>query len=242
MPSPSSLPSGKEFNQTPAIKPNQHIHRRLNKGWKWKSAADGGPLGETKLYADTTWKYPANPLPVDQDLRLPHPYFSPYDLLGLFLSLMGPESGATKRTFYLPMVALYQRWCHQIAGNKNAAGVTQPAGVGDPAAIFQITWRKSTGDFFLGTSMAGYSWTNVVGNQETEIGKWEEAIKKERFKLLSGWHNIQIYKFPGGGKEWDWDFDLSVTRANEKPKAPKTSERTRFGNCGETYPFINVMG
>jgi hypothetical protein len=37
-------------------------------------------------------------------------YWSPYDLLGLFLSFMGPApNSATKRNFYLPMTAVYGR-------------------------------------------------------------------------------------------------------------------------------------
>ncbi|KAN0085539.1 hypothetical protein V8E54_002006 [Elaphomyces granulatus] len=42
------------------------------------------------------------------------PYWSPYDLLGLFLSLMGPPAAATKRNFFLPLTAMYARWCGQI--------------------------------------------------------------------------------------------------------------------------------
>lgn len=94
----------------------------------------------------------------------------------------------------------------------------------------------------MGTSMAGYSWDNVVGNVETEIGLWGRAIKTERFNLLSGWHGIEQYKFTAEGKEWAWGFDLSPTRVKDKPIKPEESEKTRFGNCGETYPFVNIMG
>jgi hypothetical protein len=37
-------------------------------------------------------------------------YWSPYDLLGLFLPFIGPApNGATERNFYLPMTAVYGR-------------------------------------------------------------------------------------------------------------------------------------
>jgi hypothetical protein len=45
-----------------------------------------------------------------QHLHNDRGYWSPYDLLGLFLSFMGPAPDrATKRNFYLPITAVYGR-------------------------------------------------------------------------------------------------------------------------------------
>src|SRR5207248_8819204 len=61
--------------------------------------------------------------------------WSPYDLLGLFLSFMGPApGGATKRNFYLPMTAVYGRWCRQIAGSYPRNTIC------DSPFMFQCTW------------------------------------------------------------------------------------------------------
>ena len=105
-------------------------------------------------------------------------YWSPYDLLGLFLSFMGPApDGATKRNFYLPITAVYGRWCRQIAGRDPGGGV------GDLPYMFQCTWCIRSGQptrFFLGSSLAGYDWTPDL------TGTWKTVLRRARFALVDG--------------------------------------------------------
>lgn len=110
------------------------------------------------------------------------PFSNPYDLLGLFLSSLGPAPiGATRANFYLPLTAVYGRWCAQIAGSPLG-------GVGYVPAMFQCTWRVKDGtppQFFLGSSIAGYT--------ERGTGTWPRVVRLGRFNLI----------FPDG------DFDKS---------------------------------
>ncbi len=62
------------------------------------------------------------------------------DALGWALSILGPTPhGATRANFYAPLLALYARWCHELAGSRNAAPymcqatwVTNPPAAGVP--------------------------------------------------------------------------------------------------------------
>jgi len=87
---------------------------------------------------------------------------------------MGPApDGATKRNFYLPMTAVYGRWCRQIAGSLPSNGVC------DIPYMFQCTWCIPSGDsgqptrFFLGSSLAGYDWTPDL------TGMWERVLRRD---------------------------------------------------------------
>jgi hypothetical protein len=136
-------------------------------------------------------------------------------LLGLFLSFMGPApNGATKRNFYLPMTAVYGRWCHQIAGRHSG-------GVGDLPYMTQCTWciRSSQPTrFFLGSSLAGYSWKAEL------TGTWEAVLRYARFALVDG---VQL-------RQAGYDF-------NNSPTIQRDGGGTKFGNCAKTYPFVELL-
>jgi hypothetical protein len=52
------------------------------------------------------------------------------------------------------------------------------------------------------------------------------VLRRRRWGLLSGFH-----AFPGDYKDW----------ANSRAKAHDGRD-TRFGNCTETYPFLEMLG
>ncbi|KAK2668261.1 hypothetical protein RAB80_015641 [Fusarium oxysporum f. sp. vasinfectum] len=95
------------------------------------------------------------------------PYWCHYDLLGLFLPLMGPALPNSARfNFFLPLTAVYARWCFTIGGSRDinklhdaqVMAFIGKTGHGPPPAIFQCTWgpgQKSKVDFSLGASMGG---------------------------------------------------------------------------------------
>ena len=226
-----SLPNGEDFRAGPDLTPNQHIYRAANTAWippprrgrggreRGGGGRGGRGRGERSLLPPqppaTTSKFA-----VRRHLRNGHDYWSPYDLLGLFLSLMGPApNGATKRNFYLPMTAVYGRWCRQIAGN------TPRNGIRDPPYMFQCTWCipfDNSGrptQFFLGSSLAGYDWRSGL------TGTWEAVLRHARFALVDGPRLRQA----------GHDFDNS-------PVIERRGENgTKFGNCAETYPFMNLL-
>lgn len=165
-----SIPSGRDYNIDPNLRPNQHIYRAGNSGWQ---PSRRQPQANTSRFI------------LRNHLHNARVFSNPYDLLGLFLSSLGPAPiGATKANFYLPLTAVYGRWCAQIAGS--AIG-----GVGYVPAVFQCTWRIADGiapQFFLGSSIAGYT--------EAGTGTWPSVVRKARFNLL----------FPNG------NFDQSPSR------------------------------
>ena len=114
-----SFPNGADFCGRANLTPDQHIYRRANPSWV--------PDRPDRPRRGNRPPLPPQPLATISKFRVRRylhnngEYWSPYDLLGLFLSFMGPApDGATKRNFYLPLTAVYGRWCHQIAGSCKA--------------------------------------------------------------------------------------------------------------------------
>jgi hypothetical protein len=202
-----SFTNGEDFRAGPNLTPDQHIYRAANPAWIPPPPPPQPPATVSKFT-------------VGRHLHNGHDYWSPYDLLGLFLSLMGPApNGATKRNFYLPMTAVYGRWCRQIAGNAPRNGIC------DRPYMFQCTWSipfDHSGRptrFFLGSSLAGYDWRPHL------TGTWKTVLRRARFALVDG-HRL---------RQAGHDFDNS-------PMIERRGESgTKFGNCAETYPFMNLL-
>lgn len=90
------------------------------------------------------------------------------DILGLLLSSMGnAPTGANSRTFYLPLVAMYGRWCKVL-------GDSLPC-----PTMFNCTWiteGEDRGRFFLGASLGRYKQANA---------SWTQTVKEARFSLIN---------------------------------------------------------
>ncbi|MCJ1344694.1 hypothetical protein MMC31_002897, partial [Peltigera leucophlebia] len=189
-----SCPSGGDYVAGSDLEPDQHILRARNRSWQ----------GQPNTSKFNLRSHPHNS----------RPYSNPYDLLGLFLSSLGPAPfAATKANFYLPLTAVYGWWCSQIAGKPIG-------GVGAIPYVFQCTWRKRDGEqaqFFLGSSVAGY--------EGRLAGSWPRIVKSGRFQLLQDTLSVD-------GK---YGFDLSPSLINN------AATGTRFGNCAETHPFLELM-
>jgi hypothetical protein len=134
-----SFPNGADFCGRVNLRPDQHIYRRANPSWV--------PDRPDRPRRGNRPPLPPQPLATISKFRVRRylhnncEYWSPYDLLGLFLSLMGSApAGATKRNFYLPMTAVYGRWCRQIAGSLPHNGIC------DIPFMFQCTWCIPSGD------------------------------------------------------------------------------------------------
>jgi hypothetical protein len=206
-----SLPNGADFRAGPSLRPDQHIYRAANGAWI--------PRRPDRPRRDRPPLPPQPPATISkftvrQYLHNGQGYWSPYDLLGLFLSFMGPAPDrATKRNFYLPMTAVYGRWCRQIAGRDYAGGV------GDIPYMFQCTWRTGPPTWFcLGSSLAGYRWDRNL------TGTWETVLRRARFALIDPVPLIQL----------GYNFDNS-------PMIREFERGQRFGNCAETYPFADLL-
>ncbi|KAJ5375409.1 hypothetical protein N7517_007415 [Penicillium concentricum] len=142
-------PDGSTFI-SPGLDPNQSIKRFLNP--EWDSAI---PLRAAKFLLD----------PVTYDGI---PFRSLFDLVGLFISSIGyAPHHANARSFYLPLTAMYGKWCTTL-------GDTAPT-------VFNCTWITAGNDqdrFFLGASLEGYKDIH-------RAGEWTEAIMEARFSLIN---------------------------------------------------------
>ncbi|RWA09795.1 hypothetical protein EKO27_g5287 [Xylaria grammica] len=212
-----SLPDGNQYNNF-SIRPDQHIHRALNPLWTIHTPT------QSKFIAARTYIH-------QLDYGWPFVvYWTPYDLLGLFLSKLGPApygQNADKTNFYLPLTAVYGRWCMLLAGNRtNNLEPRDPheGGVGDPSYFYNCTWNPDDGVFFLGAVLAGYDWTNH--DNQNDVGIWETDLKRERRNLLRNFYGITV----------TYSFEMSPTLL-----AGGGEFGTHFGNCAETYPFINML-
>ncbi|KAG8221348.1 hypothetical protein J3R82DRAFT_1519 [Butyriboletus roseoflavus] len=144
-------------------------------------------------------------------------FFIIFDLLGIFISLMGvpPTTQTLTETNYaLPLVVLYGKWCRQLAQS-----------VKFTPTVAQITWATSkdgkTFYPFLGTSAAGFG-------QKSE---WKEIVRKARWTYLRA-----IMQSP-----YD-EYGYSPERGpSGSPPEKMKQAGTNFGNCGETYPFLYIL-
>ncbi|KAJ5966918.1 hypothetical protein N7501_003166 [Penicillium viridicatum] len=96
------------------------------------------------------------------------PFWGLCDILGLLLSSMGnAPTGANSRTFYLPLVAMYGRWCKVL-------GDSLPC-----PTMFNCTWiaeGEERGRFFLGAPLGRYKQANA---------SWTQTVKEARFSLIN---------------------------------------------------------
>jgi hypothetical protein len=156
-------------------------------------------------------------------------YFIIFDLLGAFLSLMGPvpTTGTivpTATNFFLPLAVVYGRWCGKLAPENRARAQFTPT-------VAQITWSEEGNGkpwyFFLGTSSRG--WYISDGKRPKPDKKWADLVKRTRHgylhRILEAQHDDTRYRNYGQSPSLDDDSNAG----------------TNFGNCGETYPFLYVL-
>lgn len=157
------------------LEPDQHIRRMRHPASilpDWKKIPEA--QRPSKFVTSPVEWAETNPSPGSLPRRWR--YFNPYDLLGLFLSLLGPAPpGATGKNFYLPLAIVLARWCSQIGGPR-------ARGKGPLPFMLQCTWVESRAQrcpFFLGTSLGGYDW-------ETGLGNWKRELRFARYELVEG--------------------------------------------------------
>ena len=148
-------------------------------------------------------------------------YWSPHDLLGLFLSSIPAPYAAQWDNFYVPLLYVYGRWA-ALLGSSWKVGDTVP-GTGPEPFMTQATWYSGSDNprYHLGCSMAGYG-----------KGSWDKQSPDEWRKLV-GESRYELLEFVNKGK---YHLDYSP---NIHERGPTLG--TRFGNCAETYPFATLF-
>ncbi|PHH93135.1 hypothetical protein CDD83_515 [Cordyceps sp. RAO-2017] len=206
--------------------PKSHFPRSVN--GDWSDSVDKKTVSRFKLHE---WPGIYRRGPKDAELRVP--YWNPYDLLGLFLSLLGPAPvEATKSNYFLPLTAVYARWCARIAGKAPPAykypDGEKGTGAGNWPFMFQCTWhddrsKKPLKWFFLGASISGDEF------KEDNVGAWKRTVQLHRFNMMYACFQVKMLR----------TGDFENQRAPEQRIAG--GSQVPFGNCAETYPFVEKM-
>lgn len=218
------LPNGSLYKDA-TKQPYSHIARLLDQDWEKDDE-------KTSKFIVSGWSFRQT----IQTFIGPVPdWWCPYDLLGLFFSLLRPApSAANKNNFYLPLTAVYGRWCSRIAGHSGRKWKWTPdiQGEGNLPYVFQCTWhievdentKQHWGQYFLGASTAGDSFERLKGS-EKYTGSWRERVQEARFNMLFRCQKIPMVQIN----------DFKDKTAPNMNKAGGTM--VPFGNCAETYPF-----
>jgi hypothetical protein len=147
-----SAPAGTEYRPSqPSLDPPQHILRILNPRWDSQHPRRVSKFKLRKYHHDRI------------------PYWSPVDLLGLFISTPGTApQGATKRNFYLPLTAMYGHWCTRLLNTEHKP------------AMYSWLWVPNANKFFLGASLGGCI------QKAHLVGSWPLPVKRARYWLVGG--------------------------------------------------------
>ncbi|KAI6093498.1 hypothetical protein F4821DRAFT_873 [Hypoxylon rubiginosum] len=152
-------------------------------------------------------------------------WWNPYDLLGLFLSILGPaKTEADKDNYFIHLTAVYAQWCSRVGGMKVPPG---NVGVGHSPGAYQVTWKQRQNgeiDFCLGSALAGDAFNEI------ETGQWKKRVRRARFDLFRTSLRMQLLK--------ESDFETSLKQLEMSTKGNAAFEGQMYGNCAETYPFI----
>lgn len=194
--------------------PQEHFYRREDEDWTKDEPKKGSKF---RLMERCFQRQDVHGKTIDVG------YWSPYDLLGYFLSQLGPAPAhANRNNYFLPLTAVYARWSSKIAGRYSG-------GAGDWPFMFQCTWYRESGydeaHFGLGASLAGSGWDS------SRVGEdWRTRVGFSRFLLLS----IDTPAIVNLERS-DWDNNTAPEQTR-----PGGSQ-TRWANCAETYPFTEQM-
>ncbi|KAG4266855.1 hypothetical protein FPRO04_13031 [Fusarium proliferatum] len=223
-----SLPRGSLYMDK-TRRPDSHISRNMNLDWKREDK--------------TSSKFNVSPMffrQITKTFKGPAPdWWCPYDLLGLFLGLLGPApSTATKYNFYLPLTGVYGRWCARIAGKPEKSWKWEPdvKGEGTLPYVFQCTWslevdestKKHWAKYFLGASTAGDNWEIKNPKSPRYTGAWRERVGEDRFKMLYRCQRIVMVR------------ESDYREKNAPSQTAANGSKVAYGNCAETYPFIMI--
>ncbi|PLB55679.1 hypothetical protein P170DRAFT_461495 [Aspergillus steynii IBT 23096] len=122
-------------------------------------------------------------------------YWALPDLLGLFLSNLGrAPQGATKRNFYLPLTAVFGRWCVKLLSSRK-----------NSPRVYQCTWNGGR-EFALGASRGGFA----VGR---DLGSWRAVLDRARFGIIrspllkpTNWSQAWSPTIWTSGRKRGWPF------------------------------------
>lgn len=212
------------------------------------------------------WKfdgYPAAWAGRKDNLRVQEDYFwSVTDLLGLFFAKLGPApEGAGPDTFFLPLTAVYARWTTILMEKKirqlpeSELKKFKPSSKAKPGqsqsspgppfisarepSMFQCTWiepvegKGEFAVFSLGASSGGF-------NTQLATRAFGEHLRKARFDLLNKIQTldktkeVRVFQDPH-------DKTKTVEKVVKWGFGNPTPAMWAFGNCAETYPFLQLL-
>lgn len=191
-----------------------------------------------------------------------HQVYGMYDFLGFFLSLAPAPDGATKDRFFAPWLVIYWKWSElfQATDDEKQDSMEKDPGLNwenpilNPGMV-QCTWRRRKKEnqdseeiiFHMGASTGGFcrvGTESVHGPQGTKKNDWQQSIVRFRFNILAGPLRVINNRY-----EWTRapKYELSQKQKDRPPKEHpgflKFNEKRGwdFGNCAETYPFLEIL-
>ncbi|PLN77510.1 hypothetical protein BDW42DRAFT_196490 [Aspergillus taichungensis] len=193
--------AGNRFIAGPDLTPNQHIRRERHPNSfepGWDNLKDDEKSSKFVTIPVQWLEYPR---PGGNNPPRRWRYFNPYDLLGLFLSVLGlAPPGANRERFYLPLTAVLARWCSQIGG-------TRAGGIGPLPYMLQCTWIPTPGQqdpFFLGASLGGYDCP------DRKTGNWFRELRYARYEIVESFVDPVPDLGQQGGNPNEFNFDWTV--------------------------------
>ncbi|KAI1270207.1 hypothetical protein F5Y18DRAFT_6830 [Xylariaceae sp. FL1019] len=215
-------------------RPSQHIYRV--------------PTGSS-ANNDFSFLVPPNPWPTPTPPGPTLCLFILFDFLGYFLATLVPSApvGANKANFFLPLTAVYGRWCEKLAPDADLpskfnctwynkldqyglkyqappastnAWARPPTTAAPGKNYVRAIIEPAATHFMLGATTAGYV---IPGARSSDAHPWLKEIWKKRKQYL-----IPIIGPIALDDEYGLYQKLGLTRPEQWP----------WGNCAETIPYV----
>ena len=139
-------------------------------------------------------------------------YYSLYDVLGWFMTVLGPAPPeASMENYLVPMASVFCKWSTTLSGGNRPPVMASIVHV--PSAPQSLSLIN----------------VDIVDDPIPDVTLGSSLPKGQSLKDLCQQSRFQMLKQAGG-------FNLTEEQA---PQASKMSQH--FGHCAETYPFIMAM-
>ena len=187
-----------------------------------------------------------------------HLVYGMYDFIGFFLSLSPAPNGATMDRFFAPWLVLYWKWAKLFKATfpEMQHSKLEWKRIEDPS-VLQCTWRRGRKEnnpdeeeiiFHMGASTGGFAKVGTKSEYgllwKREKNDWQQSIVRFRFNILAG--PLRIIN-----SRYEWENAPMYELTQDQADAPAEDHPTfleknaqfgwDFGNCAETYPFLEIL-
>ncbi|KAH8693990.1 hypothetical protein BGW36DRAFT_454486 [Talaromyces proteolyticus] len=202
------------------------------------------------------------PYELDPKTVTNHQVYGMYDFIGFFFSLACAPTDADTENFFAPWLVIYWKWSKlfhvTLEEKKDTKKLSLDWKPLKLPTMLQCTWREVTKGskekadakeivFHMGASVGGHAHKEKPFAEYGRVSKqkWTQSIVQFRFNLLADLGQPTI-----NGEYRFMEAPLYSLTAEEKKlpeerkeylKKTKEKEGWDFGNCAETYPFLEIF-